>query len=278
MENQEKKKRNNHIQSNADYIANEKTKRSKGKFLITFIRIISIIVILICIGALIYRYFNLKSSKKLIDEISSDITIDHKNITVDQATAELIDTDILSLKRKNSDTVAFLKVGGTNISYPVVKASDNDFYLKHSFDKSYSQSGWIFMDYRNDLNLKDKNTIIYGHNMLNDTMFSELNKMLKNSFFDSEENRYINLSLENKSTLWKIFSVYISEPDTYYLSTNFSNNNTYLEFLNNLKNKSAFDLKEDVTNQNKILTLSTCTNLNTKRLVVHAKLVYEENK
>lgn len=272
LNNQKNRRRNNVIPSSKD------NKKSKVNYLIVFIRIISIIVILICTGVLIYRFFNLNSSKKLIDEINSDITIDHKNITVEQSTAEIIDTDILSLKSKNSDTVAFLKVSGTNISYPVVKASDNDFYLRHSFDKSYSQSGWIFMDYRNDSNLKDKNTIIYGHNMLNDTMFSELNKMLNKSFFDSEENKYINLSLENKSTLWKIFSVYISEPDTYYMTTNFSNSNTYSEFLNNLKNKSIFDLNEAVTNENKILTLSTCTNLNTKRLVVHAKLVYEENK
>lgn len=272
LNNQKNRRRSNVIPSNKE------NKKSKVNYLIVFIRIISIIVILICIGVLIYRFFNLNSSKKLIDEINSDITIDHKNITVEQSTAEIIDTDILSLKSKNSDTVAFLKVSGTNISYPVVKASDNDFYLRHSFDKSYSQSGWIFMDYRNDSNLKDKNTIIYGHNMLNDTMFSELNKMLNKSFFDSEENKYINLSLENKSTLWKIFSVYISEPDTYYMTTNFSNSNTYSEFLNNLKTKSIFDLNEAVTNENKILTLSTCTNLNTKRLVVHAKLVYEENK
>lgn len=256
---------------------NTEVKR-KNSNIILVIRIISILVILVCIGIIIYRYFNLKEADKIIDSINSNITLNDKNIEVNGATANLIDTDISSLKSKNSDTVGYLKISGTNINYPVVQSSDNDYYLKHSFDKSYSQAGWIFLDYRNNINKLDKNTIIYGHNMLNGTMFSNLTKMLDKSFFNDDNNTYINLITENKTTLWKIFSVYVTNPDTYYMTIGFSSSNEYLNFLNNIKNKSIYDFRENINSDDKILTLSTCTNLNTKRLVVHAKLIYEQEK
>lgn len=256
---------------------NTEVKR-KNSNIILVIRIISILVILVCIGIIIYRYFNLKEADKIIDSINSDITLNDKNIEVNGATANLIDTDISSLKLKNSDTVGYLKVNGTNINYPVVQSSDNDYYLKHSFDKSYSQAGWIFLDYRNNINKLDQNTIIYGHNMLNGTMFSNLTKMLDKSFFNDSNNTYINLITENKTTLWKIFSVYVTNPDTYYMTIGFSSSNEYSDFLNNIKNKSIYDFEENINSDDKILTLSTCTNLNTKRLVIHGKLIYEQEK
>lgn len=254
-------------------------KKTGNKFsIVLFIRIISVIIILACIGIIIYRYFNLKQSSKIIDTITSSVDINDKNVEVNGISATLIDTDILSLKSKNSDTVAWLKVNGTNVNYPVVHTNDNDYYLKHSFDKSSSQAGWIFMDYRNNIEDFDKNTIIYGHNMLNQTMFSSLTKMLDASFFDDDNNCYINLTTETKSTLWKIFSVYVINPETYYMSCNFASNNDYSNFINTITSRSFYNFNETVTTDNKILTLSTCTNLNTKRLVVHAKLIYEEVK
>lgn len=255
------------------------TEIKRKKFnIILIIRIISILVILVCIGIIIYRYFNLKEADKIIDSINSDITLNDKNIEVNGSTANLIDTDISSLKLKNSDTIGYLKINGTNINYPVVQSSDNDYYLKHSFDKSYNQAGWIFLDYRNNINKLDKSTIIYGHNMLNGTMFSNLTKMLDKSFFYDNNNTYINLITENKTTIWKIFSVYVTNPDTYYMTIGFSSSNEYSDFLNNIKNKSIYDFEENINSDDKILTLSTCTNLNTKRLVVHAKLIYEQEK
>ena len=270
-----RRRRNNVISDNNKNNKNNKKKKNK---VITILRIVSIITIIICLGVIIYRFFNLKASKKLIDNINSDIVITDKVIEAEGSSASLFDTDITSLKQKNKDTVAYIKVNGTNISYPVVQSSDNEFYLKHSFDKSYSAAGWIYMDYRNKNILNDNNTIIYGHNMLNNTMFSELTKMTDISFFNTENNNYLTLITDKKTTLWKIFSVYISNPDTYYLTTNFANKDNYLNFLNTIKTKSKNNFNVELSENDRILTLSTCTNLNTKRLVVHAKLVYEEDK
>lgn len=253
-------------------------KKNRKFSIVLMIRIISILVIIICIGFIIYRYFNIKESDKIINSINSEITINDKNVEVNGATAKVAKIDLSSLKEKNNDTVAYIKVNGTTINYPVVQSKDNEYYLKHSFDKSYNEAGWIFLDYRNDITTLNKNNIIYGHNMLNHTMFSTLTKMLDKEFFNDDNNKYINLTTENKSTIWKIFSLYVTNPDTYYMSIAFSSKSENETFLNNLKNKSIYDFNEDLNSNDKILTLSTCTNLNTKRLVVHAKLIYEETK
>ena len=114
--------------------------------------------------------------------------------------------------------------------------------------------------------------------MLNKTMFSNLTKMLNKSFFNDSNNLYINLTTECKKTIWKIFSVYVTNPDTYYMTIGFSSPSAHQDFLNTIKNRSMYTFDEQETVKDKILTLSTCTNLNTKRLVVHAKLIYSENK
>lgn len=256
----------------------KKEEKSKKNVIIVIIRIISILVILICLGLIVYRYLNLRDSSKVIEDINSNIEINDKNIELDGVATSLIDTDVSSLKKINQDTVAYLKVNGTNINYPVVQSNDNEYYLRHSFDKSYSQAGWIFLDYRNNIERLDNNNIIYGHNMLNQTMFSNLTKMLNKSFFNDSNNLYINLTTECKKTIWKIFSVYVTNPDTYYMTIGFSSPSAHQDFLNTIKNRSIYTFDEQVTVTDKILTLSTCTNLNTKRLVVHAKLIYSENK
>lgn len=252
------------------------TKKGAKFYIISIIRYISAIIILICIGIMIYRYFNLKRANEIIDSVSSDVEITNKDINVNGITTNVINADISKLDKQNSDSVGYIKVNGTNINYPVVQGDDNEFYLRHSFDKTYSQSGWIFLDYRNDAENLDKNTIIYGHNMLNKTMFSTLTNLTNSNFFNNTNNNYINLTIKNKPTVWKIFSVYVTNPETYYTNIGFSNKSDYLNFLNTIKTRSMFNFDTNLNENDKILTLSTCANLNTKRLVVHAKLIYQE--
>ena len=81
---------------------------------------------------------------------------------------------------------------------------------------------------------------------------------------------------ENKKYIYEVFSIYYSEPVTDYLQTSFYDDNSYTEFLNNLKKKSKYNFKVNVTSSDKIITLSTCTDDNKGRKVVHAKLVTSE--
>jgi len=124
------------------------------------------------------------------------------------------------------------------INYPVVQSKNNEYYLTRDFYKKYNQAGSIFMDYRNN-SFDDKNVVLYGHSMLDNSMFGSLQDIFKTNFFDKEENNIIELrDLDNNILKYQIFSYYIIEKEEYYITTSFKNDKEYLTFLNTLKNRS----------------------------------------
>ena len=188
-----------------------------------------------------------------------------------------LDVDLSDLKKKNEDVIAWLEVGGTNIDYPIVKGNDNKYYLNHTIEKKESRAGWLFMDYRNKVDNKDRNTIIYGHRRLDNTMFGTLIRVLNNDWFKDKNNHIIRMSNDYENTIWQIFSVYKIKKESFYLKTVFPNN-SYLEFLNTIKKRSIYDFNTSLNNDDYILTLSTCYDNNGMRIVVHAKLIKKETK
>ena len=186
---------------------------------------------------------------------------------------QLNQIDFNSLKNTNSDVVGWIIVDGTNINYPVVKAQDNDYYLSHNFNHNYESTGWPFMDYRNNIGMSDYNTIFYGHNLLNNTSFGSISKIFTNNWIRNSSGKIIYLT-DNTLYTYQIFSAYYINPESYYLQTNLNNK---VEFLNTLKTRSIVKFNVDVSVDDKIVTLSTCTNDNTGRKVIHAKLISQEN-
>ena len=189
-----------------------------------------------------------------------------------------MDVNFDSLLQTNPDTVAWIKVEGTKINYPVVQSTDNDYYLHHDYKKNDNMAGWIFGDYRDDFTNFKYNTIIYGHNMNNKTMFGSLpDAVLSSSWQNNPDNHLIKLSTPTSNSVWKVFSVYTIEPEVYYLKIPASAE-SHQEFITTIKNRSIYNFNTDVTVNDKILTLSTCDNLGTKRVAVHAKLIKIETK
>ena len=195
----------------------------------------------------------------------------------DYMNVPFMNVDFNELLKKNPDTVGWIKVEGTKVNYPVAQSTDNDYYLSHAFNKTANQGGWIFADYR--VNFKDfgKNTIIYGHNMNNKTMFGSIPNMLYNGYLSNSSNYYIKISTPTSNSVWKVFSIYTVDPQTYYLKTNFKSE-PYSKFLSTLKSRSIYNFGIDVSENDKILTLSTCDNTGTKRVAVHAKMINIEYK
>lgn len=175
----------------------------------------------------------------------------------------------------NKETVAYLTVKNTKIAYPVVQHSDNSYYLGRDFYKKKTVMGWVYMDYRNNPKEFDDNTIIYGHNMKNGTMFGSLKKVLESSWRKNEENMTISLDLPTGSYKFKIFSIYKVDYTTDYLVTKFHSKSSKEDFINMITKRSIFNSGIKVLNDDKILTLSTCTGSNNRRLVVHAVLLKE---
>ena len=226
----------------------------KRKWYLVFI--ISSIIIIILIYNITSYYYSYKKDLEFKEKIA--------------------EYDFDKLKEINTDIVGFIEVDNTNISYPVVKSSDNSYYLNHSYKKEKNNIGSIFLDYRNDLDNLSKNNIIYGHGRLDNTMFGSLNNLLDSSNLDSKESYYITLSTPNSIMTFKIFSVYTIPKEGYYIKTYFSSNKYFKEFLETIMKRSIYNFNTDVSTNDKILTLSTCKDNFGKRVVVHAKLLKKE--
>lgn len=190
----------------------------------------------------------------------------------------LISVNFEELLKRNKDTVGWINVNNTNINYPVVQTSNNKDYLQTAFDGSNNRAGWIFADYRNNMKNFDKNTIIYGHSRVNGTMFGSLYNVLNKEWYNNKYNQVIRFSTPTENTMWQVFSVYKIEPESYYLTTSFKNNDSYLQFLNTIKNRSIYNFNVDLNETDKVITLSTCSDIaGTGRIVLHAKLIKRQS-
>lgn len=260
-----------------------KKKKTMLKLMYLFIMIICIVVLFVVVKTLLDRRSNDTEIKEQIVDVIDNTDIEvieteeeepekGTNYYWDFINTSMINVDFSDLKKVNEDTVGWIQVTGTNINYPFVQTKDNNYYLSHSFDKSYNDMGWVFLDYRNNINNLSQNTVIYGHGLLNNTMFGSLKQVVKKSWYSNPENYTIKLSTEKENTVWQVFSTYTIKPESYYITTNFSTDESFEQFINTIKKRSVYDYKLDVNVNDKILTLSSCYD-DTNRVVLHAKLI-----
>lgn len=184
-----------------------------------------------------------------------------------------LNVDFDTLKSKNTETVAWIKINNTNINYPIVQGTNNSYYLNKNFNKEKNSAGWIFADYRNNFENLDKNTIIYGHNRRNGTMFSNLNYYLTSKWYTNENNKYFNFITENQNFIAEIFSVYKVSANNVTLANTFSSTEELQQNIDAWKNASIYDFKTDVTVEDNLLTLYTCDNNNAYRIIIVSKLI-----
>lgn len=260
--------------------------------LLNFTTIRYILLVIIISASLAYglnRYDIYKSGEQ-IEDINQDINaIVESSFEEPESTTESTESTnydnpyyknyskaIAVLKQTNPDTVGWLTVPNTTVNYPVVQSTNNSYYLVHDFNKNSNTLGWIFMDYRNNPDDLDKNTIIYGHNIARaKLMFGDLKQTLDYNWQTNKNNQYITFNTASKNMKWRIFSVYKTEGVTNdYLYTKFNSDQAFLDFANSMKARSVYDFGVTLKGSDKIITLSTCqTTSNGKvRLVVHAVL------
>jgi len=130
--------------------------------------------------------------------------------------------DFEELKKINPDTIGYIKVPNTKVDYVVVKEKDNDYYLKHDFNKKSNNLGWIFMNYKNKNDGSDKNLVIFGHNTSDGSMFGSLSKLLNRENIN-KDNLVIDYYTDKEHKKYQIFSIYTIKPETYYINTEFRN-------------------------------------------------------
>ena len=240
------------------------------------------LLIIICIIAILFSLYNIahwilenKNGNTMLSTIQKQITISSEDVTIDNHTVKKINYDFTNLLSTNPHTIGWINLPNTNIDYPIVKYTDNDYYLNHSFDGSENSAGWVFADYQNKCDGTDYNTVIYAHNRKDKSMFGSLKNVLKTDWYSNEDNLYINFSTLTESHVYKIFSTIVCNDTDVgnYTHTNFSDDTDFLNYVNRLKNASTYKFNTDLTNTSHIITLYTCHGLNNQRLLVYATLV-----
>lgn len=185
-----------------------------------------------------------------------------------------------SLVEANADTVGWLAISDTEINYPVVQSSDNEYYLKRSFYGEDDSNGTLFVDYRSDIVNQNTNTIIYGHNMRSGMMFGGLKNYLDKSFYENHKTITFNTIYEHRT--YEVVAVGLSEveyQDTnayrYYNFIQASNRAEWQAFIDNVKSLSVYDFDtSSIKETDKFLTLSTCNDYTEDgRLFIVAKRV-----
>ena len=245
--------------------------------------IICLILIAIFLGLIVFSSIKIalyiksaSDNKEIMEEIDDFVTIpDVIPENPDENETYEINIDFDKLKSINKDVVAWIKINNTTVNYPVVKGSDNEFYLKHNLKKNWNEGGWIFADFENKFDGSDRNIVIYGHSMKNKTMFGEVSNVLKNSWYSNKDNLNITLIYNDTKYTYKIFSAYKIEAEDYYINTRLGEAN-FKEFINTVKGRSLVNYGTNIDDATQVLTLSTCYDNNNMRLAVHAVKVNEE--
>lgn len=219
--------------------------------------VICILVFLFSASLVIKHFVELKKNQDYYEQIANLVTEDSTETEQEQA------PDYSSVIELNSDTVGWITVPNTNINYPVVQYVNNDYYLNHDFDKIYNYRGAIFMDYRNNPTDLDANTIIYGHNCYDKTMFSELDQYDDIEFYKSTP--VFEFNTLDKSYKWKIYAVFITNADAdedngyvFNYIYPYMDGENFNGFIEEVNKRRLYVTGVDINDDDKMLVLSTC--------------------
>lgn len=209
-------------------------------------------------------------NRTILDDAKAVYT---KEVTTTHVNGEVRD-ELISLQKLNKDMAGWLTIADTEIDYPILQSTDNDYYLHHNYKNEKARAGSIFKDYRNTNEFLDKNTIIYGHNMKDGSMFADLRKYLDKDFFKAHPT----FSYESGLTNYKveIFSVYETTTDFYYIETDFPGKQDFADYLEKVQQQSIYKSNVKVSSKDRIITLSTCDtekDYEKGRMVIQGKLV-----
>ena len=185
------------------------------------------------------------------------------------------EVDFTALAAVNPDVTAWLYGPDTGISYPVVQGTDNDYYLDHLLDGTANSAGCLFVDTSCRLDFSGRNTVIYGHRMKNGTMFAALGNYQEQVYYDAHP-VFLLVTPEGRYVV-ELFSGYVADTAESAWMLDFSDEQAYLAWLEEVGEKSAFSSKVSPRAEDRVVTLSTCSyEFENARFVLHGVLRPEE--
>ncbi|MGN1126066.1 MAG: class B sortase [Ruminococcus sp.] len=273
----------NTVEEEFDFSPEEKKKKNKVLWWVIFA--LSTTAVVLCVAFIVFNTLSGSKGednyKELSTKVTPTLTDDHKPKKVEKSGVNPIDFE--KLQKENKDIVGWIRIKGTNIDYPVLRApaSDESYYLHRDYTGSYLYAGSIYMESYNQPDFSDRDTILYGHNMMNGTMFADLHKFEDSSFFSKHKYFYIYTPDSIKKYL--IYSAY--EYDDRHINNSykhFEDVKMFKEYIDySLNPKSAIvsnvRVNSKVTVKDKLVTLSTCTNNRPEnRFLVQGVLIEDE--
>lgn len=237
-------------------------KHTKKKINVKRIMYLILIIIFLCGSIYIGKYFYDRYKNNKAKNVLDTISIDNSKVT-EEKTERILKLE--ELQKENSDIIGYLEIDGTNISYPVLQTTDNDFYLSHNYKKEKTSGGSLFLDKDFDIEKPSSNYLIYGHRMKDGTMFEDLIKYKEESFY--KEHPTIKFTTNSEDAEYEIIAVfesrvyYKSESNVfrYYYFINAENEQEFNDYVESSKKESLYDTGKTVKYGEQLLTLSTCS-------------------
>ncbi|MBQ7065927.1 MAG: class B sortase [Lachnospiraceae bacterium] len=203
----------------------------------------------------------------LAEQYTQDVLIEHPSVSPnDTGEAKYcLSVNFDELQKINPDVVGWIYISDSKVNYPILKSSDNSDYLTKTFEGKENSSGSIFMDCRNMSDFSNDNTIIYGHNMKNGSMFHILNSYAEEAFY--KEGRQIIITTKNWQKSFHIISAHTASTSSQCYTLSFENLIDYEAYL---KAEAAYSQYETESYEvtKKTITLSTCRGSSGKRFVL----------
>lgn len=258
----------------------EKGTKKRSGLLSNLILMLAVCVFLFS-GYQLYQIFSeYQEGKKEYEEIRELVIEEEPEQEQTETEAEALPrftVDFATLQQMNPDTVGWIRFEEpAEISYPVVQGQDNEEYLTRTFEANDNKLGTLFVDKDNTGTFTDRNTIIYGHNMKNGTMFAQLLKYKEQDFFEKYPYFYI-YTPDGKELKYQIFVAGVVEETAVNYQFAFSSDEEFLNYIEMIKGTSLYTPDVEISAASQIVTLSTCTNVaDEERFVVQAVKVSEQ--
>ena len=244
----------------------------------SFFKAVYIVALTVCVlsvaAAGIYGLSILKSRREH-DRLTSNVQRTVSTVSKPDLNKNPIDFD--KLTKTNRDIYAWIRIPKTQIDYPILQAykEGDSFYLNHNIKKQYDINGSIYTEMQTSKDFSDPNTVIYGHNMLDGSMFQNLHKFRDKNFFN--KNRYIYIYTPGHILKYEIFSAYKSDNRHILNTYDFSNEKVYSEYLKKAQNPNSLEVNKrtvSMSAKDRIITLSTCIGNETEyRYLVQGVLI-----
>ncbi|MFI3209387.1 MAG: class B sortase [Eubacteriales bacterium] len=251
-----------------------RVKEKKKNDLLTTILLVVFAIIFIFAASQLYSIYNgYRQGAKTYDEVSEiAITVPEVTYTDDEEVEipyEYYYVDFDALFAQNSDIVAWIRFDAPEvINYPVAQTDDNSTYLTTTFLGEYNSVGTLFVDMDNSSDFTDANTVIYGHNMKNGSMFGDLSEYINEAFYTENPYFYV-YTPDGRASKYQIVAVEnISVYDSYRYSKTFDSSSEFQSYIDALYKTSFYDTGTLLNTNSKIITLSTCTSSDDERFIV----------